>query len=71
MPKKKILIVDYDAKNLESLEELFKAKGLSVVKASDGLQAYEVFKQERPDIIVLEAMLPRLHGFDLTQKISS
>ncbi len=71
MSKKKILIVDYDAKSLESLEELFKAKGLSVVKASDGLQAYEVFKQERPDLIVLEAMLPKLHGFDLTQKISS
>ena len=71
MSKKKILIVDYDAKNLDSLEEMFKAKGLSVVKASDGLQAYEVFKQERPDLIVLEAMLPRLHGFDLTQKIYS
>ncbi len=69
MSEKKILIVDYDAKNLESLERLFKAHKLQVIKAADGLQAYEVFKKEQPDLIVLEAMLPKLHGFDLTQKI--
>ena len=69
MSGKKILIVDYDAKNLESLERLFKANKLDVIKAADGIQAYEVFKKERPDLIVLEAMLPKLHGFDLTQKI--
>ncbi len=69
MSEKKILIVDYDAKNLENLERLFKAHKLQVIKAADGLQAYEVFQKEHPDLIVLEAMLPKLHGFDLTQKI--
>lgn len=69
MTDKKILIVDYDAKNLESLEGLFANNSLQVVKAVDGIQAYEVFQQEHPDVIVLEAMLPKLHGFDLCQKI--
>ena len=66
---KKILIVDYDSNSLKTLEDLFKANSLQVVTAVDGQHAYEVFKKEQPDLIVLEAMLPKLHGFDLTQKI--
>jgi len=69
MPEKKILIVDYDKKSLERLTSLFKEQKLEVVTASDGQAAYEVFKKEKPDLIILEAMLPKLHGFDLTQKI--
>jgi len=66
---KKILIVDYDSNSLKILEDLFKANSLLVVTAVDGQQAYDVFKKEQPDLVVLEAMLPKLHGFDLTQKI--
>jgi DNA-binding response OmpR family regulator len=69
MTEKKILIVDYDAKNLEHLTELFATHNLTVVTANDGQMAYEKFQEEKPDLIVLEAMLPKLHGFDLTQKI--
>jgi DNA-binding response OmpR family regulator len=66
---KKILIVDYDSNSLKILEDLFESNNLQVVTAVDGQHAYEVFKKEQPDLIVLEAMLPKLHGFDLTQKI--
>ena len=69
MSEKKILIVDYDAKNLESLEELFSSYKLEVITATDGQMAYEKYKSESPHLIVLEAMLPKIHGFDLTQKI--
>lgn len=70
MPEKKILIVDYDAKSLESMSSLFTAEGLEVITAADGQEAYEKYTGEKPDLILLEAMLPKLHGFDLTQKIS-
>jgi DNA-binding response OmpR family regulator len=69
MSEKKILIVDYDSKNLEKLEELFSSHKLEVITASDGQMAYEKYKSESPHLIVLEAMLPKIHGFDLTQKI--
>jgi DNA-binding response OmpR family regulator len=69
MSEKKILIVDYDAKNLEHMTELFADHNLTIVTANDGQMAYEKFQEERPDLILLEAMLPKLHGFDLTQKI--
>lgn len=71
MSEKKILIVDYDAKNLEHMTELFAPYNLAIVTANDGQKAYEKFQEEKPDLIVLEAMLPKLHGFDLTQKIHS
>ena len=69
MSEKKILIVDYDAKNLARMTELFASFKLQVVQASDGQQAYEKYQEEKPDLVILEAMLPKIHGFDLTQKI--
>jgi DNA-binding response OmpR family regulator len=71
MAEKKLLIVDYDAKNLEHMTELFTPYKLHIVTASDGQMAYEMYQNESPDLIILEAMLPKLHGFDLTQKIYS
>lgn len=70
MSKKKILLVDYDIKSLESLSELFENHNVEIVTARDGVSAFEKFQSENPDLVILEAMLPRLHGFDLTQKIN-
>jgi DNA-binding response OmpR family regulator len=69
MAKKRILIVDYDIKSIDSLSKLFKANKIEVVTAADGVEAYEKFKADEPDLVLLEAMLPRMHGFDLAQKI--
>jgi two-component system cell cycle response regulator len=70
MSDQKILIVDYDAKSLENLADLFSAYKLEIITAADGQEAYEKFKSEGPNLVLLEAMLPKIHGFDLTQKIS-
>lgn len=70
MPQKKILIVDYDQKSLDYLTSLFEPYDLNIIKATDGQTAYQKYHSEKPDLIILEAMLPKFHGFDLTQKIS-
>lgn len=69
MAGKKILIVDYDTKSIDSLSKLFEAHEIEVMTAMDGVDAYEKFKADEPDLVLLEAMLPRMHGFDLAQKI--
>jgi DNA-binding response OmpR family regulator len=69
MSDKKILIVDYDSKNLEEMTELFFGQNLEIITATDGQMAYEMYQSEKPDLLLIEAMLPKLHGFDLTQKI--
>jgi DNA-binding response OmpR family regulator len=70
MIDKKILIVDYDSASLESLTSLVEAYRFQVIKASDGQSAYEKFKEEKPDLVILEAILPKIHGFDLTKRIA-
>jgi DNA-binding response OmpR family regulator len=69
MSGKKILIADYDKDSLESLSELFRTQGLEVIPASDGQAAYDLYKSKEPDVILIEAMLPKIHGFDLTKVI--
>jgi len=70
MAEKKILVVDYDAKSLASLVKLLKANKFKVVTALDGQVGYNTYLSEKPDLVVLEAMLPKIHGFDLTRTIS-
>jgi DNA-binding response OmpR family regulator len=70
MAEKKILIVDYDTPSLDSLTKLIKSQKIQVVTASDGQTGYEKFRSEKPDLVILEAMLPKIHGFDLTKKIT-
>lgn len=69
MAEKKILIVDYEKKSIEALTNLFLPHNLQVITAVDGQAAYEKFVEEKPDIILLEPMLPKLHGFELAKKI--
>jgi DNA-binding response OmpR family regulator len=70
MAEKKILVVDYDPASLEKTVKLLRVHKYRVIKAADGKAGYETFKAEEPDLVVLEAMLPKIHGFDLAQKIS-
>ncbi len=70
MAEKKILVIDYDQKSLTSLVKLLKANKFRVISAADGQAGYDAFLAEKPDLVVLEAMLPKIHGFDLTRKIS-
>ncbi len=70
MIDKKILIVDYDNASLELLSGIFEAYRFQIVRAADGQAAYEKFKEEKPDLVILEAILPKIHGFDLTKRIS-
>jgi len=69
MSERKILIVDYDLSSLESLSRILKTLKVQIVQATDGAQAYDLFKEEKPDLVILEAILPKLHGFDLTKRI--
>lgn len=70
MAEKKILLVDYDTKNRDALAAIFAPYRFHVFLASDGQAAYDSFKIESPDLVILEAILPKLHGFDLTKRIT-
>ena len=69
MAEKTILVVDYDPRAVESMAALFRPRGCRIVTATDGLAAWDKFQLEKPDLVILEAILPKLHGFDLTRRI--
>ncbi len=70
MRDKKILIVDFDEESLISLSSIVNEEGFRAVTATDGLSGYEKFKTGDFDLVILEPMLPKLHGFELCKKIS-
>jgi TonB family protein len=65
MTKKKVLVVDFDEKSAESLGKFLEEEGYDVLVACDGETGLEKAKQEKPDLVILEPMLPKLHGFEL------
>jgi CheY-like chemotaxis protein len=66
---KRVLVVDYDARSIETVIRLLQPYGLQIDTAMDGLTAWEKYLLDKPDLVILEAILPKLHGFDLTKRI--
>lgn len=65
MNQKKILIADDEPNILISLEFLMKREGYDVVLARDGQEALEAIARERPDLVLLDVMMPIKTGFDV------
>ena len=68
---KKILIVDDEPNIVMSLEYTFKRQNFEVFIARDGMEALEILKNQLPDVIILDIMMPLVDGFETLQKIKS
>jgi diguanylate cyclase (GGDEF)-like protein len=64
-----ILIVDDDKDIARFVEFNLKVHGFEVLIASDGQEALEVMEQRRPDLAVVDWMMPRMDGVELTRKL--
>ncbi len=70
-PAKKILIVDDEPDILEFLQYNLRKEGYEVVTASDGKQAIAVAERERPQLIILDIMMPELDGVETCRILRS
>lgn len=61
----KVLIADDEPNILLSLEFLMKKEGYSVFIARDGAEAYELIRKCRPDLLLLDIMMPHMDGYEL------
>ena len=61
----KILIVEDDSNLLATLKYNLNKENFSVVTAADGAKALEVARSEKPDLIILDLMLPELSGYEV------
>jgi DNA-binding response OmpR family regulator len=71
MAKKYVLIVDDDPDLVETVAMLLESKGYEVGKAYDGIEGEESIKKRRPDVVVLDVMMPRKDGYKLCKELKS
>lgn len=65
MTSDKILIVEDDRNLLDTLKYNLRKEGYDVVSATDGAEALDICRKEKPDLIILDIMLPRISGFEV------
>ncbi len=64
-----ILVVDDVEENLELLQDLFAENGYTTLSAHSGIEAIEVLQRETVHMIIADAMMPRMDGFELCRKV--
>lgn len=69
MSKRTILVVDDEPKLVQTVREYLEHDGYRVVEAADGRQALASFYQVRPDLVVLDLMLPEIDGLEVCRRI--
>lgn len=71
MAQRRILVADDDPLLRALLVHRLSADGHDVVVAEDGAQALAVVREQRPDLIVLDAMMPIMDGFEVLRRIKA
>lgn len=66
---KKILVVEDDGMISSMYKTKFEADGFEVLIAADGASGLEIAKQEKPDMVMLDVILPQLDGFSVLEEI--
>ncbi len=69
MPPATVLVVDDDPVILKLLEVNFEMEGFQVVRAADGAEGLERAREVRPDIVVLDVMMPRMTGYEVAKAL--
>ena len=71
MEQKKILVVDDEPNMVAAVEAVLKGKSYNVVTASDGEEGLRKVEEERPDLIILDVIMPGKHGFQVCRELKS
>ena len=66
---KKILVIEDEATLQKALNEVLSNEGYKVVSSLDGLKGLELAQEEKPDLILLDIILPKMDGFEVLKRI--
>ncbi len=66
---KKILIIEDESALQKTLGEILSQQGYEVLSALDGEIGLKLVQSKKPDLILLDLILPKIHGFDVLKKI--
>ncbi len=68
---KKILFIEDEVDLQRTLSNFLTKEGYQVISAFDGEKGLELAKKEIPDLVLLDLILPRVHGFDVLRKLKT
>jgi len=71
MGKKKVLIVDDESDIVESVKFSLEVEGIGCIAAYDGEEALLKAREENPDLIILDIMLPKANGYIVAKRLKS
>ncbi|HBF42790.1 MAG TPA: response regulator [Desulfobacteraceae bacterium] len=71
MAQKYILVVDDDPDLVETVAMMLESKGFEVGRAYDGVEGEESIKERRPDLVILDIMMPRKDGYVLCAELKA
>ena len=66
---KSILIVDDEVDIANSIQYVLKQEGFSTLMAHDGLKAMELYEHQRPDMVILDLMMPGIDGYEVCRRV--
>jgi len=66
-----ILLVDYEPRSIQQIQGCLLGAGFHVEIVNDGQAALEKFQELKPNMVLLEAMLPKKHGFEVCQEMKA
>lgn len=66
---KKILFIEDESALQKTFGDIFNQEGYEMVSAMDGEEALKLVGAEKPDLILLDLILPKIHGFDVLKKL--
>ena len=69
MAGERVLIADDDQAIRQMIEQYLKGEGFEILQAEDGQQALELWRQEQPDLMIVDWMMPRRSGLDLLRQV--
>ena len=69
MTKKRILLIEDEAELIRAIKIRLEAAGFETISAKDGEEGLETARKEKPDLIVLDLILPNMSGFDVCRKL--
>jgi len=69
MPSKKILVIDDTPHNVKMLVDLLSAKGFATLTAASGKEGLDLIEAERPDLVLLDVMMPGMDGYEVCRQI--
>ncbi len=69
MPLAKVLIADDSRTFLALMAETLRSRGLEVLEAGNGSEALQLLKTARPDLAVLDGLMPLISGFDVIERL--